>query len=150
MSNTNDKKRYILIDDVSINKQYAKDMEDLARCYGAFEHRPILGQQFVNVMIANQDRAFPISTKMFLTQKVLPGCPKKTDIAYNMIQSVLTKDSSTTILADAHYSTKTFVHLLTQNKFPCVEDAIRDLRSLKSHNLIDYISALVQNSGAYV
>lgn len=117
---------YLIFDDSQLSKPHAKEIEGLDISFDGSIGRTELGFQMITALLTNGNARMPVDTIPYVTKQIAGACFKtKSELAIQLASVLLKIFKIDIFLADAHYSTKTFMSFLKglgQNflmKFTC-------------------------------
>jgi SRSO17 transposase len=117
--NLSNEPRYLIFDDIIINKQYAKDLEGLDVCYDSSAHQKYLGLQSLTSLVTDTKVKIPVYTELFISKKLAEAYHKsKSKIASLVTKTLCDLLNISWVLADAHYATKDYLHTLSDENIP--------------------------------
>lgn len=110
-------KKYLIIDDTFISKQYAKRIDNASWHFDGSTKRTSNGLCYVTSMLTDTTMNIPFESHIYLKRSQDAFSYKtKSDIALDIISSAKTNHDLTRVLADAHYSTKKLIGALISDK----------------------------------
>lgn len=105
---------YLIFDDSQLSKPYAKDIEGLDVGFDGSSGRPELGIQMITALITDLRIKLPIDLIPYISKQIAGRLFKtKSELATDIFLFLHNMFSFDLLIADAHYSTKTFLTFLS-------------------------------------
>lgn len=106
-------KKYLILDDSQLSKPHASEIEGLSTGFDGSSGRLEPGLQMVTALLTDGTVRMPLNVVSYLSRRIAGAYFKtKSEIATQITSTVREVFKISMILADAHYSTKTFLSFL--------------------------------------
>jgi len=107
--------KYLIFDDAQLSKPYAKEIEGLDVGFDGSTGRAELGLQIITAMITNGKIRLPIGLTPYFGKQIAKHVYKtKSALAIQITLTLYKLFNFDLVIADAHYSTKTFLSFLSK------------------------------------
>lgn len=147
---------YLIFDDTRINKPYASLIEGLDIGHDGSSGSITQGLQIVTAMITDLKAKLPIDLEPYISKWLTDKYLTKSEIAWDIVQSLIRELDVELILADAHYATKAFLIDLFKNHIPFLMklprnrkvtigdkyDQLQNILRLKRNQHVRYVQGL--------
>lgn len=164
VNNLSEKEKYLILDDSSNNKQYAKEIEGLDIVFDSCIKKAVMGLTAVIAIVTDTIVKLPIDAE-YVISKIFAGAnyKSKSKVAALIIQRIIGVVPFDWVIADAHYATQylmdalfewsiKFLMKIPRNRIVNINGQVGQLQNilrLKKNNRFACVSGTIFNRSCY-